>query len=354
MRRLLLTAVLVGTATTVGTQILAAQSADRPPRIERGEPVRIEMTDHDRLKADLDQPVYLKEFSFHARAGERPAIYVASDVSGGVGVYRSVPRTGEKAYIMGAGADLETECEGEFAPGWRSGQYKICIFKKPLQQDSEIRITVGTRRPGEVLLAGYGESNNAGFEALMNSMPRPVSVEATPRSRTSGIQLSFGFAGSRFEGERTATESGTGPAAHIGIAFSEVFALVAEGGMLEMSPEGDGYTVEDEYVLYQADFGGRLYLLGSGSWLRAYLQGTYGIRRMDLYEDVEAAGVAITPGAGFQLFVTPSISLEGGVRRSSVEINRARQAGGEWIDIPEDNVVKGPTTRLNLQMAVHF
>ena len=180
---------------------------------------------------------------------------------------------------------------------------------------------------------------------------------AKRRSDTAGPHFAAGYGAVSLKMTGAGGEAeGEGLGLRVGAGLGGMLSVFAEGQAAEMSPrDPDAQEGAGRYTLYHADLGARLYLLGSGSRLRPYVQGAFGGRRITLAaRPIEAQGLTLTPGGGVEIFLRPGFSVEGGARRSFGEITRWRPSGGSWRDIPDEYDLDVATTRLHLQVVVHL
>lgn len=359
MRPLLLAVALAGAVHTLCAPSLVAQS--RSPvwgltTLTRGQPVQGKLT--RRMESLLYEGKYVREFFYQARAGETPQLRLHAEFPGEWSVNSYISRgSGGSGFSMEDIASSLYSCGG--ATPTPANQVKICDMKGPLEKDAEVYIMLVADRPGKFVVAAYGN----GSEGNRNEVEFfGLAQRGQTRSRTSGLELSAGYGTVTFEGSQGSgesgnwTEKGVGPHARLGLGFGAL-SLFAEGQMSEMAPEEAASDGSDDYTLYHADLGSRLYFLGSGSWLRPFVQVAYGIRRVASQieaGDAEMEGETLTPGAGVQLFLVPGLSIEGSYRRTSGNFTRFRFVGEEWMDLPENLIVTGPSNRLSAQMVVHF
>jgi hypothetical protein len=322
-----------------------------PPRISKGSVVSGKLTAQDRFGADAQRSsvcrdeVYYDAYLISVQQGEKVGYAVdASGFTPTVSVYRKRDFMGMPSWTRGSlNADvrpLDASSTYSFVAD-EAGEMLVLVSTTTGRATGSYRLCIR-----EIYSEGFSECGAGGGSA---------------RSSVSGLQFSAGYGTVSFDARHSSVDggwkdSGVGPSARVGLGF-DAFTVFAEGQMSQMATDGEEYDEENGYTLYHGDVGGRLYLLGSGSWLRPYVQVAYGIRRMAAQadgEDLEMEGTSLTPGAGAQLFLTPGLSIEGSFRRSSGDFTRIREAGGEWIDVPSEQFIQGATTRLAAQVVVHF
>ena len=70
---------------------------------------------------------------------------------------------------------------------------------------------------------------------------------------------------------------------------------------------------------------------------------------------MQGEGIATTPGAGVALYLMKRLSIEGAWTRTTGDIDRARASSDDdWSDLPEEFVIRGPGTRISVQMVLHL
>lgn len=176
---------------------------------------------------------------------------------------------------------------------------------------------------------------------------------AVKRSITSGLHVAGGWNSVEFASQFS-TETGTGASYRFGLGIGPV-TVFAERQTAEMLPEGDNPDPADGYTLNHTDLGARVHLFRERNRFRPFGQFSVGRRRLvNGYTDTEAEGIAMTPGAGIELFLLTRLSIEGSYTRGKGDVDRARVTDGEWQDLPDANVIKGTSTRLAVQGVFHF
>lgn len=199
---------------------------------------------------------------------------------------------------------------------------------------------------------------SSGADAMGRGYTLRVEDPSTFRSSTTGGHFAAGYgtttlatgdAGSETRGEGFSIRAGTG--------VSRTLTVFVEGATAGMSPAAAGTDTAAtgyRYRITHAELGARLYLLGSWSRLRPFVQGAWGVRWIELSDrPIQAKGMTFSPGGGAELFLRPGLSVEGGVRRSFGEVDLWKRTGGEWADIPDGRDLDARATRAHLQLVVH-
>lgn len=188
---------------------------------------------------------------------------------------------------------------------------------------------------------------------------RIVATEVTPtevgetRSITSGLHVAAGWNSMTFASQFS-TEVGTGESFRGGLGLGW-FTVYAERQSAEMLPEDDASDYANGYTLVQTDVGARIHLLRQRNRIRPFGQFAMGLRRLEGNDGVtEAQGVSMAPGAGVEVFLLSRLSLEGSWSRATGDVDKARNDGGEWLDLPAEYVIRGTTTRFAVQGVLHF
>lgn len=179
-----------------------------------------------------------------------------------------------------------------------------------------------------------------------------MDFDSGERSQTHGFHFAGGWNTTTFKSQFS-TETGQGQGGRIGMGFGP---LLFYGELQQSEMENESGDPADAYTLTQRELGARLYLLGKGSRIRPFAQYAYGFRRLSSVEtSVEGEGVATTPGAGVAFYPMKRLSIEGAWTRSTGEVDRARASSDDdWSDLPDEFIVRGPSTRITVQMVLHL
>ncbi|HEX8271044.1 MAG TPA: hypothetical protein VF615_00250 [Longimicrobiaceae bacterium] len=218
--------------------------------------------------------------------------------------------------------------------------------------DESITASKTFDRPGRVRITVSSGAGAAGRGYTLR-----VEDSRTRRSSTAGAHFAAGYGATTLKTKNAADTRGEGFTLRAGAGVSRALTVFAEGGTAEMSPPGSApdTAAAYSYRMAQVELGARLYLLGSWSRLRPFVQGAVGGRWIELSDrPVQAGGMTLTPGGGAELFLRPGLSVEGGVRGSFGEITRWRPSGEKWRKIPDEYDLDARGTRAHLQLVVHL
>ncbi|MEW5928313.1 MAG: hypothetical protein AB1941_12665 [Gemmatimonadota bacterium] len=219
--------------------------------------------------------------------------------------------------------------------------------------DASITASKTFDRPGRVLI-----TVSSGADAAGRGYTLRVEDPATRRSSTTGGHFAAGYGTTTLAtGDAGRETRGEGFSIRAGTGVSRTLTVFVEGATAGMSPAETGADPAAEaysYRLTHAELGARLYLLGSWSRLRPFVQGGWGVRWIELSDrPIQAKGMTLSPGGGAELFLRPGLSVEGGVRRSFGEVALWRPTGKKWADIPDGHDLHARATRAHLQLVVH-
>lgn len=200
----------------------------------------------------------------------------------------------------------------------------------------------------------YVMTNAPGFTGTyeLTVGPRAPAAVSEERSQTDGFHFAGGWNTTTFKSQFS-TETGQGQGGRIGLGFGP---LLLYGELQQSEMENESGDPADAYTLTQRELGARLYLLGKGSRIRPFAQYAYGFRRLESVETpVQGEGIATTPGAGVALYLMKRLSVEGAWTRTTGDVDRARASSDDdWSDLPEEFVIRGPGTRISVQMVLHL
>lgn len=177
---------------------------------------------------------------------------------------------------------------------------------------------------------------------------------AAAQSNTQGFSVGAFLNGSAAQVEDAdEADSGGGLSLHLGYGVNESVSLFARVSGAAIEAEG---FAEDQYALAHFDLGARYSFGSTASRLRPFLQGAYSGRAasFDLGSEgtLDVRGSGFTGGGGLEYFVSPTMSIEGGLSFTSGEFNEGRLDGSEWVDL-DDTSFDMTTTRVDLGVTWH-
>lgn len=146
------------------------------------------------------------------------------------------------------------------------------------------------------------------------------------------------------EGVAIETETGYGIEGRLGYNFIQHLGIFVSGAAAEIQPEG-----RDNYRLWHAEGGGRLIVLGQGSFFRPYVEASYTVMRsiQDLGGvKLTSNGSGPTAGIGAQLFPIRRLALDLLWKYTYGELDEF-VVDGETVSTPDGDTFMR-TQRLNL------
>lgn len=308
-------------------------------------PVRAHAQDGQGAKALVSGQTVTSAFN-RPVFGPQHHVYVYEGISAGRTISvtaRWTKKTHEAATLTLVISDPGTEVPAEKTQNYVSADGNSVTATKTFASSGLLQIYVMTNAPG--FTSAYEITVTEGTGST-------VAQYSEERSQTDGFHLAGGWNTTTFKSQFS-TETGQGQGGRIGLGFGP---LLLFGELQQSEMENESGDPADAYTMTQRELGARLYLLGKGSRIRPFAQYAYGFRRLESVETaVEGEGLASTPGAGVAFFPLKRLSIEGAWTRATGEIDRARASSDDdWSDLPAEFVIRGPSTRITVQMVLHL